>query len=423
MPRYRFLEEEPKVEQKLQQEQIPQKGKFRFLKEDEHPEEISSVFGVPFKDIARQGAQYTARGLETLAGLPGDIYQAAKTLSEYFPELPSFLQGQESFVSKGLKKAGETLPTSQELRGLSKEVSQGFLEPKTETEKGVGEFVSDLTSLKAGGFGLLKAAGTSLVGNLIAPVVKQATGSEKLGENTKNGLYLVSAMIKPGAAREYGQQKLKNAYQAIPEGETILTTRLDRNLKNFLTEIEKGGITPAKQPAYRLAKRLEKAPSGNTLDVLELPATRNSINEYRFEKELNPKAHRWLNKFDDIINKELTTYGKANPEFLSNYREGNEILANVHQGNRVTKFISKALGTKEIKPETLLLLGLHSPKGLGAAGGVAGLSSVYNIGKRLTKPTFRKHYYNTLNSALKENVPVFLKNVKKLDDSIQKENK
>lgn len=418
-----IFEERAKIRNKNLKEEEPVEDIFsqRAKLRQERTEEISSVFGVPFKDIARQAAQYTSRGLEALGGLPGNVVQFAKGIGEKLPEVPEFLHGNRSFIQEKGGKLLEKLPTTSDIRQATKQAFGGFLEPETETESNIGDFVSDLVSLKSGGFGPLKAAGTALLGNVISPLIKEITGSKSLGENTKSGLYLTSAMIRPGATKKYGESLLKNAYQSIPQGETILTTNLNKNLGNFIQEIEKGGITPAKQPAYRLAKRLEKTPQGNTLDILELPATRSSINEYRFEKELNPKAHRWLNKFDDIINKELDIYGKSNPEFLQNYREGNEILANIHQGNRVSKFISKVIGTKEIKPETLLLLGLHTPKGLMAATGAAGASSIFNVARRLKKPIFRKVYQKTMNAALKENAPNLLKNIKKLDEMIEED--
>ena len=69
----------------------------------------------PIRHTTRGGARF----LETILGLPGDTVQFVKSLSEYLPEAPKFLNRDQNIIQKWGKEALESFPSSQELKEAS----------------------------------------------------------------------------------------------------------------------------------------------------------------------------------------------------------------------------------------------------------------------------------------------------------------
>jgi hypothetical protein len=213
----------------------------------------------------------------------------------------------------------------------------------------------------------------------------------------------------------------------IPEGTVMNARSTLKQLDSYIVTLKKGGISPQKQPALSLANQLKQKimQTGGDLKVEELPAFRQSINDYRFNRQagLTDSGRYFLDRFDDIINKQLMDYGKQNPAFLNKYREANTGLAGFKQSNKIASYISKKIDISKLSPETILSLGMNitKPSVLATLGTSMGTAKAAQIIHRIGKnPVLRQYYLNVLHSSLKDNLPGLVRNLNKLDSELKK---
>lgn len=402
-------------------EELSQIDQDKFQKEQDK----QAFENIPFGDVLRHLGQYGARGVEGAIGIPGDVFQAVKALSQYLPNVPKILEGlgNENIAKESLKKIGEKLPTTESAREFTKELTGEKFEPQNEYEEIVGNIIQDATKLGAGGFNFIRSIATSTLGNLTKEGIKEFGGSPTQQELAKVGVMIASSLIDPAGAKKYAAEKFSKAYEAIPQGQLIPSTEINKEVSKFIDKIQKGGISPQKQPAYNLAKQLKKSTSGDLIEAFELPQYRQSLNDFRFNKDLNESAHRWLNDLDGILNKSLQNYGKTNPEFLKNYREANQIYSGIKQGFSIEKKIGKALRSHHINPDVAYALGfLHNPsKFASRALSATGISETVNFFNRIkNNPAFRKYYLQTLKAGAEGNSPQIINSIRKLEKEYKK---
>lgn len=382
------------------------------------------------KYLGRTAARTGSRVVETLAGLPGDIVQAAKSL----PELPSFGQ-QESFIQKAGKpyaeKFAEAIPTSNEIRDYSQQIFGDLVSPHGEGEKFADDIVSDFTLLALpvkGKIPFARALGTSVAGNLGKETVKKFGGSENAQNLTKLGIMMTAGLIGRESAKKFTSKLHDNYRSMIPETATIKTTnQFIEGLENLAKEMEKGTVSLDQAPAYKVIQDMSKrARDSGVLPTQELSELRKTINSYRFSRDLSPSAKFHFDQLDRLTNSHLEQYGKANPEFLKAYREANLASAGMAHSNFVVKAVSKALQKAKIGPTTAGIFAAHAlPGATAAAPAVLGAAAVGQVSavmhRVLTNPVLRKHYFEVLKAAGKDQTPLILKHLKELDKGLEKD--
>ncbi len=155
--------------------------------------------------LGRSAARTAVRGVETLAGLPGDIIGGginllSKATGGYTPTHQELTQKD---IERGVPFAEKLqLPTSEYFRGLTQsdpEVGQ-YLEPRTPGEAGWDQIVSDAVPYLLGGGSLAAKAARGLAissaGNLTKWGAESLGASPLVGTGLKLGSMLLAGMFK-----------------------------------------------------------------------------------------------------------------------------------------------------------------------------------------------------------------------------------
>jgi len=437
----------PKIdEEEYKEEEVnPYDGTFIDSSIQSSPEEGNIDAGV--RHTLRTGA----RVAETTLGLLGDMREVSKSAGGWLGDKVRSLMGKEplteeqkNLLDKQLEpnswnligRLSEALPTSQDIReNATQKLTGNYLEPQTSGEEFSDELFSDLAALllpAKGAKGQLKipfarAIGTTLFANTSGEVAKAYGLDPTETGYVKMGAMLLAGFMGRGGARNYAKSLYVEALDMIPEGTVMNARSTLKQLDSYIVTLKKGGISPQKQPALSLANQLKQKimQTGGDLKVEELPAFRQSINDYRFNRQagLTDSGRYFLDRFDDIINKQLMDYGKQNPAFLNKYREANTGLAGFKQSNKIASYISKKIDISKLSPETILSLGMNitKPSVLATLGTSMGTAKAAQIIHRIGKnPVLRQYYLNVLHSSLKDNLPGLVRNLNKLDSELKK---
>lgn len=403
-------------------------------------------------NATRNTLRTVARGAETIGGLVGNTRELAKNAGEWLGDKgrqligkPPLTPEQKDSIRKEMEpkswdllgKFTEAFPTSNDIRqNVTQGLTGDYLEPQGYGENLSDEVFSDISSLLlptkgAGGklkIPFMRAIGTALFANTSGEVAKAYGLEPDEAGYTKMGAMLLAGFMGRGGARQYANNLYKESIDMIPQGATMSGKGLMNQLDSYIATIKKGGVSPQKQPALSLANQMKKKimESGGDIAVEELPAFRRSINDYRFNKQagLTDSGRYFLDRFDDIVNNGLMDYGKQNPAFLKRYRDANTGLQGFKQSNKVADYISKKVDVSQMKPETLLILGMHAPNpsvlaGIGTTAAAAKVAQLmHRVGKN---PVLRQYYLNVLESSLKDNSAAMIRNLEKLDTELTKD--
>jgi hypothetical protein len=385
------------------------------------------------REIERNIAQQTSRMAESILGAPGDIWSFAKSVFGYDSETD--------------------LPTSKSLRKKSEELSLGYTKPENEFEEKAGELQQDISSFMLPGsrtYSLARNIGIPLAANLAKEGVGSILG--KKGDEAKIGTMVILDLISnrgKGGAKGYASSLFQNSEKAIPQGTKISSSNLTTGLNEIYNSLKKGGSTPSKSSSMKKIREILKKSKGGEIEVKELIEYRKSINELLDQaKAFNPfkdpkiqgKKIKNLQNVKSKVIDSLDEYGKINPEFGKLNKAANEAWG-AYEGSKKMSQVIKEVGSKVLRNpiSQILFLGTsgathHFPQilsylGLGAKGAVVGAPFVfgahetYKIMHQIVKsPTLAKYYGNVLKGAASGNLQQVSKNMKKLDEKLEKEN-
>lgn len=392
------------------------------------------------RDIERQQARMTSRGIETVLGLPGDLL---------------------SFASGLFGKEQNILPTSQSLQEKSEKLTAGYTKPQTELE-GVGdEFIKDFVSMATPGsasYGIVRNIGIPLASTLAKEGLKYSGVEDKNASAAKMGMMIGLDLIAHrkaigggsgafgGGARSFSGNLFHEAEQALPKGVSVKAEDFEKSLNALENTLKMGGNRPSTQAALEKIKEMKSGIKKGKINVQELASFRPSINEIidsfgGFDMKLRPaiknKAIANLNDVKGAAIKTLSEYGERfNPKFLQLHKAANESWEVYSKSNKVANFLKKKIGDKALGTTTKALLGIVpvgtaagvflSPVGTGVASSVGLLGTAgyqgYKIFDRVMKsPTLRSYYSNVLTGALKGNTAQVVRNVNDLDKALKKE--
>lgn len=379
------------------------------------------------RDIERSQAQLTSRGIEAIAGLPGDLINFGASLFGFEPDLPG----------------------SQKLKEFSENITQGYTKPKNEFEEAVGETFQDIALMALPGakhYSFARNLGIPLIGNLTKQGLKYGNADEKSQAYAKIGTMIALDLLsqRQGGAKKYVDSIYEKARNSIPEGETTYIGNLKKSIDILKKELSAGGSRPTTKKSLEKISELKDEIKSGFIEVKRLAAYRPAINEIIDElggfnlevpKKLKPQAIRNLNKVKGEIIKSLDNYGeKFNPEFLKYNQSANEAHAAMQKSNLIANFLKEKIpySPQSKSVQTLFsyapvaatagLAKLSAPAAVGAAAGLAGYQGIKVLHRVMNSPTLRKYYTATLKSAAAGNVPQATKNLKALDLRLQEEN-
>lgn len=411
--------------------------------ETEVPEEKSSLlqqFGAQLKDQASNLLRPAARATETVLGVPR---AGAEFLESLVPE---------KLIKKGAEKLGvekpvefglelskkyapyKLLPKTEQVRDVTKSLFGKFLEPKNRAQEIEDEVVSDMAALAFPLGSQLKIARpffTALGAQAAKQGVELFGGSESTQAKTKLGVMLGSTLLQPKKAEQLKDFLYQQAREARPERVKVETLSLDKNLNAIQRQLQQGGSETWKNKIFSKIDEIKEKMAGNSIEVGELEKFKTSLNniisELYAEKNVSKPAikssQRYVNKLAKSVDNSLKEYGAQNPQWEAFYRPANEAHGAIEQSKRVRNFIGR--NYKKIGlPGAAALFGIEHAVGIpwtaaGALTGYAGLTAAEGIARIAKSPTLRKHYFNVVNEALKENASGVAKSMEELDKALQ----
>lgn len=420
-------------EENVQETESPtQKEPFSFDKY------LSQEKGLP-QQIGEETARFSTRTLsrigETVAGFPGDVVSMVEWMSTKLPEVPSFFQGKQSFLQEKGKEVLKKLPSSQELKGWTSEISSGYTEPQNAMEEFGDSIVELATALSMGKNptnvkSLLGSIGKAAAAKGAAKGVESFGGEAGSQVGAEIGTLFLLGMLDKKAASKLISDKYQRARNLIPKDQMVPTRALQDELKEIQKELSKGLSTTTKSDVKSAVNELESRISGGAYPAEELIESYHNINERMTSKKLFDDLSKGerkqlkfrYDKFKDTVNKEITKYGKNNPEFLQEWREANEGYAAIKNSQK----ISNMLGANTSRIPKHLLGGVAIELFLGhpqIAGAAVASYGGLKIGELLTRvaksPTLRKHYLNVITEASGENFPAMINEMNKLDKGLK----
>ena len=387
------------------------------------------------EEVARFSTRTASRIGETVAGMPGDVVQFTEWLNSKLPEVTSFLQGKQNFLQEKGKELLQNLPSSQDLKEWTSEISSGYTDPQGAMEE-FGDSVIELASALAIGKdptkikNLLGAIGKATLAKGAAKGAEEL-GAEELGQfGTELGTLFLLSLTDKKAAGKYVSDKYTRARNLIPKNTMISTGALQKELKGIQSELSRGISTTTKSDVKAAIQDLEGKISGGAYPAEELIESFHDINERMNSKKLfddlskgeRKKLKFRYDKFKDSITKEIDKYGKSNPEFVKEWKEANEGFGAIAKSQKVSRFIESKIGSL---PKHLVYgIGIelftgHPKIALATAASFGAMKTGELLSRVAKSPTLRKHYLNVLREASQENFPAMVNELNKLDKGLK----
>ena len=398
-----------------------------------------------FDKVYRNAAQYGARTGELLFGAPANIAGALGSgISALSQDWQKALQGtrplpggpaltETSAVDEALKNY---TPTSENIRKVTKKLSNNYLEPRNEYEELLGDIVSESVALMTGGLvgkGIPKV--TSLAVSGLGNLAK--FGAKKIGVGPL-GQEGVKLLVGTLAMHPYTKSQLKENESALfKEADTLIPVNAKANTEPAIKELHKinaeigDKLSDVANYINPKLQEIEASLTSGKTPVKELIELKKKFNLSYSDKK--PKgAEKYLKRISKALIAPLEEYGKENPKFWAMYKPANEIHAGLAKTDSLMDFI-KGHGKSKYLNNPLVgsLFGAYAyhkmPKTPGALAATAAtatgsylLHEAYDAIKLLSSnPTVRNEYYKVLEAAAANNVSLMdkhLRNLSKIGD-------
>jgi hypothetical protein len=399
---------------------------FKILPEQSKPPSLTK------ESFHRLPAQAVAGVASTVPGIFGDI---GSTINEYIAgPISKAITGKKP-VPYEQTLIGKALPTSaKHMENLERAIP--YLKPKNKIEKFVRDVSADAISLAIPGAGLtrigLRAAPPmrnlliSIGANAGGELTSQFTGDEKKGAFTKMGLmFLGSILNKPNVYKEVGKLYQK-ADDLLPRDAAVNSHRLNTELNGLKNKVLQGrqpaDLAPSEKFVIDQADTILRQTETGQVNVNTLKSSLRSLNEnlQKFvyeapDKSIRVRARKMATQINGHVNRTLADYGRTNPEWWKFQKGANQAFGTIQQSQFVTNFINNHFKGNSMTHGLLHALGVPIEN---AVAPYQAVKILYRIAK---SPELAKIYSRILGSAASENAPIMNKEIKKLDERLQKE--
>jgi len=380
--------------------------------------------------LGRDIGRTIARGAESVLGLPGDISSSVLGLAN---------TGIQKVTGEPGPLPSQILPTSQNIRSVTKKLTGESLEPQSEREEMYDEVVGDLASFLLPVKGKIPFKGAiikALGGNAAAWLTKEVGGGEGLQAASKIGFNLIAGL--PGGRNKLTKD-MKSSYSAAEEA-------------------SKGALQPAKGLSHELTKDFDKLNSGiktpwkkelkDHISTIQKDISRkdgtiavkkawdykkelnNLISNYKTDRDALPMLKKTVNDLNGV----LSDYAKNNAAFGKEFYRAEDIYRGLNQASTTTKFLQKHVNAEKLLhnplSKALLLGGTHhffpmatlpaTAAGLGIGFVAREASKTIDFFKNSKEA--RSYYKNVIQASLVGNAAVASKNLVKLDHEADKYN-
>ncbi len=401
---------------------------FELLPETAPRDPEESLFSQAGRGIART----TARIGEQIAGAPGDIFSL---INDYIarPAVEK-ITGKEG-VSYEETPLGKILPTTQQHRKSTESTIGEYIKPKNKVEKFIDDIVQDATALAipgAKGAKLGKTAFSALAkstgANVLGEVAQDLTADEKKGAYAKLGsLFLFSLFDKPRAAQAIGEL-YKPLSEKVVNLSPVSAASLENNLGNLKSKLSKGTLAPSEKFVIDEADTILAKIKNGKITPEEAWASKRSLNE-KLSKVLfdiprksdQARARKLAKSVIHDLDSTLKQTAKQDPKFYKDLKSADKAFGTIAKSNLVSNYIEKNM---KYNPLTHGIMTLFQGS-IGSSAATAILP--YQVGKMLYRitnsPELAKHYANVLSAAAAEDSIVMNREMKKLDQKMQEQDK
>jgi len=432
--------------------------------DDEKPDYSNEPW---YKTAARAVPRTIARGAEAIAGFPGDIAAtglglgnaAISKITGQENVLPERLPIP---LNPAMPYAGSfNLPTSGDIKKHGTEALTGeHLNPQSQNEENVDQIIGDAATLLIPGLGqanltwkglkglakpAAKAIGRSAVGNISGWGAESLTGSPFVGGIVKMGAMALSALAgsRKGVV-DLKDSSFKDSQKHIPKGTEINVTRENEQIKKLIREVAAGdppnkkaildrftpfvrnvpkdipgktqGLGIVNEHGKEFTKTIPGKPGGN----VELQKIINLVqdwNEWYQDPSLSKTQRAFLKRGIGIANSAIDKYGATNAKFYEPWKIGKELHEALESTNIVQRTLASSPLLQTAVSNPLIKHALYGGAIHGLANSsypvlgavTAGSAAAYEA-TRFTQllwksPVARKYYKDTLQHALKHNLP------------------
>jgi len=402
------------------------------------------------KDMPRHAARSAARAGETLIGLPGDIREFTGAIGGWLGDKARSLMGKEPLTEEQkeyireqtkpknwdlIGKLAESFPTSQEVReGITRKYTGDYLEPQNKKEAFADEVVQDFTVLAIpikGKPPFARALGTSLFANSGAEIADAFFG-EDAKNYTKLGLLFFAGMVgrNQGGVKKYISGLYDDMRAEVPEGASVSSKNLSNKLNRIESALKKGDPAAAsKQEAFQKINAIKNKISGGEISIDEILELTRDVNESIYDSKGLVRGQNKLYDVRDALHNATKEYGATNEAFASKWKDANQAFASTEMSRKVGNWVKKNISPKDYA-YAASAFGLEgaligAPMAFKTAAGVSALgATAYSaeVLKRISQsPALRRYYMNTVTSSLQQNKASLMRNMKFLNDGLEKD--
>jgi len=387
----------------------------------------------PLREIGRHVARTGSRITESLLGLPSDILQTAQIGARGLEKGASKIREKIGLPPLKTQEKRPGFPGSEELKKISTKLFGEKVTAQSPVESFIDDIVSDAAVLAIpvkGKIPFMRSIGTSIVGNVGAEAAKKMGFQEKGQAIAKLGAFFLSGLAGRGNVKKYWTQQYKLAEESVPPRTRLNANKLDRQLDKLNSQLRKGGVeTPSQKFVEKPLKDLKKIIRDGEMRVEDAVAAKIKINELRsglFDEVKGKSGQKYartkINDISHFLDETIERYGKENPKFLKHYKAANEAFGGFQQSKRVSNWINRHIPFGKLNKESLLIIeALFKPASLKiSVPGYAAFKGGELLTRMFKNPTLRRFYGNMLKDAVNENKSGFLKNIKKIENEIEK---
>ncbi len=399
------------------------------LLSEETPSQQKESFG---SQLLRNTARTASRVGEQIAGAPGDIFSL---INDYIA-----LPATEKITGKPGISYEETplakiLPTTEQHRKSTTGALGSYIEPQNNVEKFFDDVFQDATSIAIPGLKgaklapkALKSLAISTAANTAGSGVHDLTSDESKASMAKLGsLFMLSLLDKPKAAQAVGQL-YKPLEEKVSKLAPVNASGLENYLQNLQSKVSKGTLAPSEKFIYDESSAILSKIKNGKITPEELWGIKRSLNEKLTkilfetpEKAAQARARKLSKGILKETDSTLAQVSKQDPQFYKDLKKADKAFGTIANSTWIANFIEK---NYKYNPVTHGLVDLFRGSiGSNVAGAILPYQTAKVLYRIYKSPVLAKHYANVLGSAAKEDAIVMNREMKKLDEGLQKEEK
>ncbi len=366
------------------------------------------------------------RAGEAILGFPGDIRQmgetgvqslAEKFVPQYAPQVKQALELKNKVMGK--------VPSTSELRELTKGASKGYLEPRNETEQSIQDFTEKVASIRnplariGAGPNLARSIGMAAAGTT-GKATAELFGAGHTGQALADvGAMVLAHKFDPKGAEKYKKSLFDKAKTLAPEGAEANFVNSEKKLLALKEELSHGTPDAAKAKVIEQIDGLVNKSYDGRIPLKDLEAAKITLNDMIYSRELKG-VKKLLTSVSESVNEGLNNYGKQNPEWGKYWKQANDAHKGLARSKKISDFIIHTVDENRVKSAAAAMAySFFQPGHIPTAVAGAGALKAAEFAHRLAfSPVLRKRYMELMSESLRENKTGVVKSLQRLSDAL-----